>query len=122
VVHNDKDPNWVYCFRVVFIFQLVQPVRFCVYDADGDRMTLKDHDFVGYVDTTMQAIAASEWRPLELAMTHDSRKGARGSLVIKCEQAKRPWSARGGDWMPRFKEKSCLAEFEFAICDDRACG
>ena len=87
VIWNDPNPKWVKFFQTLYIFEMVQPLHFVVYDCDSEKADLSKHDLVGFADTTVQNIVSSGAEPLQLELRHPTEKNKRGTLIINSEQA-----------------------------------
>uniref|UniRef100_A0A1I7ZW41 Copine-3 n=1 Tax=Steinernema glaseri TaxID=37863 RepID=A0A1I7ZW41_9BILA len=83
-VMNCLNPEWAKTFLVDYFFEEVQKVRFEVYDVDSKSRNLKDHDFIGQVETSLGEIVGSpgstKWLTLQ-------GTGKCGSLKVVAEEA-----------------------------------
>jgi hypothetical protein len=85
VVWNNLNPQWVTFFRVMYVFEIRQPLMFRVYDVDSATAQLNSHDFIGEAQIDLAQIV-SQVTPTELTLTLPGRREPRGTLVISHEQ------------------------------------
>jgi hypothetical protein len=81
IIDDNLNPNFVNTFKVDFIFETQQELRFHVIDADdpeGHR-----HDFIGSADTTMSSLFGAAHQTSIFTL----RKGKResGKLIVKVD-------------------------------------
>ena len=89
VIWNDCNPSFVKFFKAAFIFQIQQPLIFDVYDVDSEHAPLKNHDYIGRVETNMQTIMSNKLRSIEFPIVlGNDDSGAQGTLVLAIEQSK----------------------------------
>ena len=81
VIWNNPNPEFVKFLQVAYIFQMQQPLRFSVYDVDSENAKLSDHDFIGYVDTDVQTLAASIGSSVELSLKTKKSSSAKITLT-----------------------------------------
>lgn len=86
IIKNNPNPQFVKSFKALYIFELHQDLRFEVYDADSDNLKLKKHDFIGYAETDVQALASNMDFEIVFNLKHDTKHNERGKLVIKPRQ------------------------------------
>lgn len=96
VIWNDPNPNFVRSFKTYYIFESHQPLRFDVYDCDSEKAPLKDHDFIGYCETDVQHIVTNLEQEIKFDLKNDKKKGARGKLLLTCQQTKESGSYLNG--------------------------
>ena len=85
VVWNNLNPEWVKIFRIMYVFEVRQPLLFRVFDVDSENASLRDQDFIGEATVDLsQIVASTESKQLELRIPSKSEK--RGTLIITPEQ------------------------------------
>lgn len=88
VIYNNPNPNFVKSFKMLYIFEMKQPLRFEVYDCDSNKSSLKNHDFIGYIETDAQYIISNLDQELTFDLKNDKKKGKRGQIILMCQQTK----------------------------------
>ena len=86
VIWDNPNPNWVKTFKTMYVFETHQPLRFALYDCDSEKGSLENHDFIGFVDTTVQHLGSNLSQDLELPIKDKNGKDVKGKFVITAEQ------------------------------------
>lgn len=86
VILNNPNPQYFKSFKTLYIFETYQPLRFEIYNSNSQKSNLKDHDLIGYCETTVQHLVSDLDQEHTFDLEHDKKKGSRGQLVIKCHQ------------------------------------
>jgi len=60
-----------------YLFEEVQNLKFQIYDIDSKSAVLNDHDFLGYLQTTMGAIIGSRGSCLMKALSKTKGEDAK---------------------------------------------
>ena len=106
VIWNDPNPSFVKIFQAMYIFETEQPLKFVVYDVDSEKAALKDHDLVGWVETSVYNMAANTDREIKLDIVNTTYPGKpRGQLVLVAEQAQSSRSVVTGTLKARKMKK-----------------
>ncbi|KAK7878021.1 hypothetical protein WMY93_031334 [Mugilogobius chulae] len=85
MILNCLNPKFAKKFVLDYYFEMVQKLKFCVYDIDNDSYDLGEHDFLGEVELTLGQIVSSKQitRPLLL---QDGRPAGHGTITICAEE------------------------------------
>ncbi|XP_038147965.1 copine-3-like isoform X2 [Cyprinodon tularosa] len=85
MILNCLNPKFARKFVIDYYFEMVQRLRFCVYDIDSDTHDLSDHDFLGELECTLGQIVSNKQmtRPLLLK---DRRPVGHGTITISAEE------------------------------------
>ena len=86
VIWDNPNPSWVTTFKIVYLFEMNQPLRFCLYDCDSNKGSLENHDFIGYADTNVQTLVSEMGHEIKLELNHDTIKSKRGTLILNTNQ------------------------------------
>ncbi|KAG9333068.1 hypothetical protein JZ751_013536 [Albula glossodonta] len=86
-VQNCLKPKFAKKFVVDYYFELVQKLKFGIYDIDNKTIDLSDDDFLGELECTLGQIVASKnfTRPLVLK---NKKPAGKGSITICAEEIK----------------------------------
>ncbi|XP_055086168.1 copine-3-like isoform X1 [Periophthalmus magnuspinnatus] len=84
-IMNCLNPKFSKCFLVDYYFEMVQKLKFEVYDIDTENSSLVDADFLGQLECTLGQIVSSRkfTKPLLL---RDKRPAGRGTITICAEE------------------------------------
>ena len=52
-INNSLDPKFSKTFEIDYFFEVVQKIRFSVYDIDNNTYDLEDDDFLGTLECTV---------------------------------------------------------------------
>ncbi|XP_070708666.1 copine-3-like [Pempheris klunzingeri] len=85
MILNCLNPKFAKKFVIDYYFEMVQRLKFCVYDIDNDTYDLGDDDFLGELECTLGQIVSNRQmtRPLLLK---DKRPAGRGTITICAEE------------------------------------
>ncbi|XP_064409863.1 copine-3 isoform X1 [Latimeria chalumnae] len=86
-ISNCLNPKFSKRFLVDYYFELVQKLKFGVYDIDNKTIDLSDDDFLGEFETTMGQIVASKKLTRPLVMKNGKPAG-KGTITITAEEVK----------------------------------
>nr|XP_023648670.1 copine-3 isoform X2 [Paramormyrops kingsleyae] len=86
-VKNCLNPKFAKKFMVDYYFELVQQLKFAVYDIDNKTVDLGDDDFLGELECTLGQVVSSRklTRPLVLK---NKRPAGKGTITIFAEEIK----------------------------------
>ncbi|XP_019405582.1 PREDICTED: copine-3 isoform X2 [Crocodylus porosus] len=86
-IKNSLNPNFSKKFLIDYYFELVQKLKFGIYDIDNKTIDLNDDDFLGEFDCTLGQIVSAKTltRPLVLK---NGKPAGRGSITITAEEVK----------------------------------
>ncbi|XP_028288405.1 copine-3-like isoform X2 [Parambassis ranga] len=84
-IQNCLNPTFSKSFVVDYYFEVVQKLRFEVYDIDDDDCTLQDADFLGLMECTLGQIVSSRKLTRPLVMKDESPAGE-GTITIFAEE------------------------------------
>ena len=87
-IFNDPNPNFVKSFKVYYMFESNQPLRFDVYDVDSEKASLKNHDFIGYAETDVQYLVSNLDQELTFELKNDKKNNKRGQIILISHQTK----------------------------------
>lgn len=57
MILNCLNPKFSKKFVLDYYFEMVQRLKFCVYDIDNDSYTLEDDDFLGELECTLGQVS-----------------------------------------------------------------
>uniref|UniRef100_A0A3B4ZW80 Copine-3 n=1 Tax=Stegastes partitus TaxID=144197 RepID=A0A3B4ZW80_9TELE len=85
MILNCLNPKFAKKFVLDYYFEMVQKLRFCVYDIDNNTYDLGDDDFLGQLECTLGQIVSNRQmtRPLRLK---NNRPAGRGTITISAEE------------------------------------
>uniref|UniRef100_A0A803TLK2 Copine 3 n=1 Tax=Anolis carolinensis TaxID=28377 RepID=A0A803TLK2_ANOCA len=86
-IKNCLDPKFSKRFLIDYYFELVQKLKFGVYDIDNATVELSDDDFLGEFECTLGQIVSSKTltRPLVLK---NGKPAGKGKITITAEEVK----------------------------------
>ncbi|KAF3822595.1 hypothetical protein GH733_007969 [Mirounga leonina] len=86
-IKNCLNPTFSKTFVIDYYFEVVQKLKFGVYDIDNKTVQLNDDDFLGEFECTLGQIVSSKklTRPLVLK---NGRPAGKGSITISAEEIK----------------------------------
>ncbi|KAG8009345.1 Copine-3 [Nibea albiflora] len=81
MILNCLNPKFSKKFVIDYYFEMVQRLKFCVYDIDNDTYDLGDDDFLGELECTLGQIVSNRQmtRPLLL---RDKRPAGHGTITV----------------------------------------
>uniref|UniRef100_A0A8C5CF13 Copine-3 n=1 Tax=Gadus morhua TaxID=8049 RepID=A0A8C5CF13_GADMO len=84
-INNTLDPKFSKTFEIDYFFEVVQKIRFSVYDIDNATYDLEDDDFLGSLECTVGQIVSSRklTRPL---LRRDRKPAGKGTITIVAEE------------------------------------
>ncbi|XP_008295846.1 copine-3 [Stegastes partitus] len=84
-IQNCLNPKFSKTLLLDYYFEMVQKLRFEVYDIDSENCSLQDADFLGELECTLGQIVSSRkiTRPL---VKKDKRPAGKGSITICAEE------------------------------------
>lgn len=85
VIWNNLNPEWITFFTIMYVFEIKQELKFCVYDVDDNKTDLKKQKLIGEVETDLASIVTSE-KATELQLNIRKSNENRGTLIITPEQ------------------------------------
>ncbi|XP_034027635.1 copine-3-like isoform X2 [Thalassophryne amazonica] len=85
MILNCLNPKFAKKFVINYYFEMVQRLKFCVYDIDNDTYDLDDDDFLGEIECTLgQIVSCREMtRPLLLK---NKKPAGHGTITICAEE------------------------------------
>ncbi|XP_042366291.1 copine-3-like isoform X2 [Plectropomus leopardus] len=85
MILNCLNPKFAKKFVLDYYFEMVQRLKFCVYDIDNDTYDLSDDDFLGEIECTLGQIVSNRHmtRPLLL---ENKKPAGRGTITICAEE------------------------------------
>eukprot|EP00075_Anas_platyrhynchos_P016778 XP_027306031.1 copine-3 [Anas platyrhynchos] len=86
-IKNSLSPKFSKKFLIDYYFELVQKLKFGIYDIDNKTFDLSDDDFLGEFECTLGQIVSSKTitKPLVLK---NGRPAGKGSITITAEEVK----------------------------------
>ncbi|KAM3593613.1 uncharacterized protein V6R79_017068 [Siganus canaliculatus] len=84
-INNNLNPQFSKTFILDYYFEMVQKLRFEVYDIDSENCSLHDADFLGELECTLGQIVSSRKLTRPLVMK-DKRPAGRGHITICAEE------------------------------------
>ncbi|XP_034416657.1 copine-3-like isoform X1 [Cyclopterus lumpus] len=85
MILNCLNPRFAKKFVIDYYFEMVQRMKFCVYDIDNDTHDLGDDDFLGELECTLGQIVSSRQMTRSLLLK-DKRPAGRGTITICAEE------------------------------------
>ncbi|XP_008336573.2 copine-3-like [Cynoglossus semilaevis] len=81
MILNCLNPKFAKKFVLDYYFEMVQKLKFCVYDIDNNTYDLSDDDFLGELECTLGQIVSNRrmTRPLVLK---NNRPAGRGTITV----------------------------------------
>ncbi|KAM9839448.1 copine-3-like isoform 2-T2 [Aulostomus maculatus] len=84
-IQNCLSPKFSKTFVIDYYFEMVQKMRFEVYDIDSEIGSLQDADFLGQLDCTLGQIVSAR-RLTKPLVQKDSRPAGKGTMTILAEE------------------------------------
>uniref|UniRef100_A0A665VV63 Copine-3 n=1 Tax=Echeneis naucrates TaxID=173247 RepID=A0A665VV63_ECHNA len=84
-IMNSLNPSFSKTFVIDYYFEMVQKLKFEVYDIDNDMCSLQDADFLGEVECTLGQIVSSQKLTRPLVMK-DKMPAGKGTITICAEE------------------------------------
>ncbi|XP_037612363.1 copine-3-like isoform X1 [Sebastes umbrosus] len=85
MILNCLNPKFAKKFVMDYYFEMVQRLRFCVYDIDNNTYDLGDDDFLGELECTLGQIVSSRQMTRSLLLKNKAPAG-RGTITICAEE------------------------------------
>lgn len=85
MILNCLNPKFSKKFVLDYYFEMVQRLKFCVYDIDNDSHSLEDDDFLGELECTLGQIVSSRQMTRSLLLK-DQRPAGHGTITIHAEE------------------------------------
>lgn len=86
IIDDNRNPEWSTGVCVDYYFGEQQTVLCKVLDADDDRITFKDADFIGQTIFHLGNLVASNGQTLTQKLRIPSSSSVRGMLIVTCEE------------------------------------
>ncbi|XP_010566454.1 PREDICTED: copine-3 isoform X3 [Haliaeetus leucocephalus] len=86
-VKNSLNPKFAKKFLIDYYFELVQKLKFGIYDIDNKTFDLNDDDFLGEFECTLGQVVSSRTLTKPLVLKN-GRPAGRGSITITAEEVK----------------------------------
>ncbi|XP_061198875.1 copine-3 isoform X1 [Neopsephotus bourkii] len=86
-VKNSLNPKFAKKFLIDYYFELVQKLKFGIYDIDNKTFDLNDDDFLGEFECTLGQIVSSRTLTKPLVLKN-GRPAGTGSITITAEEVK----------------------------------
>ncbi|KAM4688446.1 copine-3 [Discoglossus pictus] len=86
-IKNCLNPKFCKKFLVDYYFEIVQKLKFGIYDIDNKTIDLTDDDFLGEFECTLGQIVSSKKLTRPLALKNGKPAG-KGSITISAEEVK----------------------------------
>ncbi|KAF3703377.1 Copine-3 [Channa argus] len=83
-IKNSLNPRFSKAFVIDYYFEMVQKLKFDVYDIDTENCSLKDADFLGQLECTLGQIVSS--RKLTKPLMKDRMPAGKGTITICAEE------------------------------------
>ncbi|KAM7370134.1 hypothetical protein PAMP_011414 [Pampus punctatissimus] len=85
MILNCLNPKFAKRFVIDYYFEMVQRLKFCVYDIDNNTYDLSDDDFLGELECTLGQIVSNRHMTRSLLLK-DRRPAGRGTITICAEE------------------------------------
>lgn len=85
MILNCLNPKFAKKFVIDYYFEMVQRLRFCVYDIDNNTYDLGDDDFLGELECTLGQIVSNRQMTRALLLKN-KRPAGRGTITISAEE------------------------------------
>uniref|UniRef100_A0A3P9NMD8 Copine-3 n=1 Tax=Poecilia reticulata TaxID=8081 RepID=A0A3P9NMD8_POERE len=85
MILNCLNPKFAKKFVIDYYFEMVQKLKFCVYDIDNSTYDLSDDDFLGELECTLGQIVSNRQMTRQLLLT-DRRPAGNGTITICAEE------------------------------------
>ncbi|KAJ7399648.1 Copine-3 [Pitangus sulphuratus] len=86
-IKNSLNPKFAKKFVIDYYFEIVQKLKFGIYDIDNKTFDLSDDDFLGEFECTLGQIVSSKTLTKPLVLKNGKPAG-RGSIMITAEEVK----------------------------------
>ncbi|KAM6900415.1 copine-3-like [Xenentodon cancila] len=85
MILNCLNPRFAKRFVIDYFFEMLQRLKFCVYDIDNDTYDLSDDDFLGELECTLGQIVSNKQMTRQLLL-RDKRPAGHGTITICAEE------------------------------------
>ncbi|KAI3355082.1 hypothetical protein L3Q82_017957 [Scortum barcoo] len=85
MILNCLNPKFSKKFVIDYYFEMVQRLKFCVYDIDNNTYDLSDDDFLGELECTLGQIVSNRQMTRALLLK-DKRPAGHGTITISAEE------------------------------------
>uniref|UniRef100_A0A8C5G7G5 Copine-3-like n=1 Tax=Gouania willdenowi TaxID=441366 RepID=A0A8C5G7G5_GOUWI len=85
MILNCLNPKFAKKFVLDYYFEMVQKLKFCVYDIDNNTYDLGDDDFLGELECTLGQIVSNKQMTRQLLLKNKSPAG-HGTITIYAEE------------------------------------
>ncbi|XP_078147395.1 copine-3-like [Centroberyx gerrardi] len=85
MILNCLNPKFAKKFVIDYYFEMVQRLKFCVYDIDNNTYDLSDDDFLGELECTLGQIVSSKQMTRSLLLKN-KRPAGHGTITICAEE------------------------------------
>uniref|UniRef100_A0A673BNJ8 Copine-3-like n=1 Tax=Sphaeramia orbicularis TaxID=375764 RepID=A0A673BNJ8_9TELE len=85
MILNCLNPKFAKKFVLDYYFEMVQRLKFCVYDIDNNTYDLGDDDFLGELECTLGQIVSNKQMTRSLLLKN-GRPAGRGTITICAEE------------------------------------
>ncbi|XP_054893520.1 copine-3-like isoform X1 [Poeciliopsis prolifica] len=86
-VQNCLSPKFAKKFVIDYYFEIVQKLKFGIYDIDNKTVDLNDDDFLGELECTLGQVVSSQKLTRPLALKNNKPAG-KGTITISAEEIK----------------------------------
>ncbi|XP_064363859.1 copine-3-like [Dromaius novaehollandiae] len=86
-IKNSLNPKFAKKFLIDYYFELVQKLKFGIYDIDNKTFDLSDDDFLGEFECTLGQIVSTKTLTKPLVLKN-GRPAGKGSITITAEEVK----------------------------------
>ncbi|XP_061569265.1 copine-3-like [Cololabis saira] len=85
MILNCLNPRFAKKFVIDYFFEMVQRMKFCVYDIDNNTYDLGDDDFLGELECTLGQIVSNRHMTRQLLLKNKNPAG-HGTITISAEE------------------------------------
>nr|CBN81767.1 Copine-3 [Dicentrarchus labrax] len=85
MILNCLNPKFAKKFIIDYYFEMVQRLKFCVYDIDNNTYDLSDDDFLGELECTLGQVVSNRQMTRQLLLK-DKRPAGHGTITIYAEE------------------------------------
>uniref|UniRef100_A0A3B5L281 Copine 3 n=1 Tax=Xiphophorus couchianus TaxID=32473 RepID=A0A3B5L281_9TELE len=82
MILNCLNPKFARRFVIDYYFEMVQKLKFCVYDIDNSTYDLSDDDFLGELECTLGQIVSNRQMTRQLLLK-DRRPAGHGTITVR---------------------------------------
>ncbi|XP_062297568.1 copine-3-like isoform X1 [Scomber scombrus] len=85
MILNSLNPRFAKKFVIDYYFEMLQKLKFSVFDIDNDTYSLEDDDFLGELECTLGQIVSNKHMTRTLTLK-DGRPAGHGTITISAEE------------------------------------